>query len=132
MKLLTDDEVERQVAIAELLTAPWCVLDDFSSSVQRQVSEMSGSERQTLEPPRTQLLAGLEMVVGNTFATERIHSRNLRRRTGRVQTHHVMLHDLATFHMGRHEPPYAHAAFRRDGQDIHKDRGQQTVGVSWL
>ena len=125
--LLKEVEADREVAVAELLTAPPCLLDGFSAAIQRQIALMTESERSTMQPLRTQLLVALEMLVGNTFATERVHSRNLRRRMGRVQTHHVMVHDLATFHMGRNEPPYADAFLVREKTDIGKDTGKHGV-----
>ena len=98
---LLGDQWQREIAVAELLSAPACMLDEFTLSLRQ-----SHSTLEKLSDPH--FLACLRVmlgeVAGNTYDVECTHSRNLRKQRARVMTTNIELADLAVGLVGDSRP----------------------------
>ena len=92
---LLDPQASRHELAAEILASRPCLHDDLTKSILREfhTPELLAGQR------CLQLLAALGMnVVGATFGTERLHSRNKRRVSGVTQTNVKEVHSIAATH----------------------------------
>ena len=92
LDLLSSDEHERDLAITEFLSAPPCVLDDFSAYFKKT------------HPTAEALKDTANMFPLRVLMTQ-VHSRNLRRQRARTMTHNIELSELGLGLVARSMPP---------------------------
>ena len=80
-----------ECAIAELLSSPECLLDEFTSKFRR---ENHTAEQLSSEEAKMALRVLLGEVSGTTYDVECAHSRNLCRQRARTMTHNIEMSDL--------------------------------------
>ena len=85
----------REQAIAEYLSAPSCLLDEFSQDFRRRHGT---PESLRDDEARAELQLLFSTLIGNTFETERLHSKNLRQKRSRVMTHGADINDIGVNH----------------------------------
>ena len=95
--LMAGDPHDLEVAVAEFLSAPECLLDGFSSEVRKRYPDF-----QSIQEPACQrfLFVVLKEISGTTFDIERAHSQHLRHKLNRQMTHALHLADLPLQHVG--------------------------------
>ena len=93
---------DRHLAFAEFLSAPECMLDEYSRGVrQRYPSAVALASRDC----QTELHIVLQRLDCTTYDTERLHARNLRRVSRRQQqTNRLSLSELGLIHVGVSAP----------------------------
>ena len=99
--IVNSDEVERSIAILELLSAPQCLLDSFSRKVREEWPE---AEQIASPIGQAQLRIALQQLTGTVYGTERLHSVNQRRAHSRRLTTNLRAHDLGSYHAGSAQP----------------------------
>ena len=99
--LLQENSHDVEMAVAELRSAPSCMLDKFSAKLRE--------ENEDLKSPllRMQLHFLFQQLSGTIYGTERLHASNNRRRHARSMTKNLKIHDLAAFQAGRGVPAWA-------------------------
>ena len=126
LDLLQADDCERQVAAVELLSARDCVLDNYSRWVRRRfptVLQLIGTDCVT------EITVALESLLCTTYATERLHSANLRRAFARRMTHAMSVSDIALAHVG-FTAPHGGGLFRPDEAEKRDDNRKPTKEVT--
>ena len=109
-RLLHETAGRRELAqniLAEALERP-CLLDSFTRCFTSQFASVD----EVLSPAAMEILKNIALVtVGNTYSTEKLHSRNSRRSLSSRQTHRMTVPQLAQAHQGRAAPQWL---LRRD------------------
>ena len=99
--LIHGDRASQEEAASIFWTASACQLDTYSVDLRSRLAEPSDL---LSVPVQNELRMVLSSLTCNTYDTERLHSRNLRRLRSRAHTHRMTLADIGLPHMGFTSP----------------------------
>ena len=138
LDILSEDPWDRDVAIAELLSSPECILDTYSRAFR---DRWKTAAHLASEDCRMELFVFFHQVVGDTYSTERLHSKSGRRVRSRCMTQAARVKDVATtLQAGRAIPAWARLMFqdrsrkksaRRAGSVKKKKKRRRGGGGAW-
>ena len=130
--LISEDEATQAEAAILYWSVPACQLDSYSQRLRERMTEPSDL---LAGPVQRELKTVLSSLSCNTYDTERLHSRNLRRLRARRHTHVMTLQDISVPHVGFTTPHSASSIFAmQDGAEkrrskLSKDKVAEAEGA---
>ena len=128
IELLSKDLFTQHTAVAELLTAPSCTLDEYTASI---LSKWPDHESLVSNDCQSHIALVLGQIMATTFSTERLHSRTGRLSKHRHMTHPASLEELALTCVADGHPRWARALVhgvhsRKNGENAVEAAAKQT------